>query len=71
MGGGSKAINPDSLGLAGFPERAITNQSSAQQRSGFRVRIDLGDWKAKAFISHGIFGVTSIERVTSKSSRFA
>src|SRR5581483_7014502 len=62
----AEAVNPQSLRLASFGQRAIPNHARTEQRRSLGIGIFWRHGKTKPFICHCVFCVTAIERVPRK-----
>src|SRR4029453_17670131 len=70
VGSGAKPVNPQALGIAGLSKRAISNQSSTEERSRGDIVERVRKSIAIVSMNEGEFGVSSIQRVACKVSLF-
>src|SRR6185437_13224002 len=63
----AKTVDAQSFRIAGLHQRTITDQSRAQQRRGFGIRVTFRNGKTKAFVRNGVFCVTTIDVVTGEA----
>ena len=61
--GRAEAVEPEPLGVAREPERAIADQAGAQEGSCLETGIALGKCQAKTFIDDGVLGIAAVQVV--------
>ena len=67
----AKTIDAEPLGATRFDERAVPDQSGAEQGSGLGIGIVLGNWKTKSFIRDGKFSVAAVQRIAGEPRAIA
>ncbi|SDI86475.1 hypothetical protein SAMN05216466_13919 [Paraburkholderia phenazinium] len=67
MRGGAKPVDADPLRIACRGQRAIAEESCAQQWCRFHVRISLKQMKAVAAVGDRVLGVTAVDRIPRKT----
>src|SRR4029079_8805499 len=59
--GGAEAVQPDALGVAAHPQRAVADQARAEERRGLEVAVALGQREAVARVGDGAGGVAAVD----------
>ena len=67
----AEAVEPDALGVARHPQRAVADQPGAQQRRGLVVGIAVGDREAEALVGDGALGVAPVDVVAREARPLA
>ncbi len=63
MGGGAEAVDAEALGVAGFDQTSIADQSGAQQRRGLCVGVRVWNGKTITLIGNGVFRIAAVKCV--------
>src|SRR6516164_9206434 len=63
MRSSAESIDSEAPGLTGFDEAPEADESGAQQRRCFAIRIHLGNLNAESLVGDGEFGISSVTRV--------
>src|SRR6185503_21314711 len=59
--GGAEAVQPDALGVAAHPQRAVADQARAEERRGLEVAVALGQREAVARVGDGARRVAAVD----------
>ncbi len=57
----AEPVQPQPSGRAAHAQAAVADQPRAQQRSGLRIGIAVGDRKAEALVGHGVLGHPAVD----------
>ena len=71
VGGRAEAVQPDALGVAGEPQRAVPDQPRAEERRGLLVRVALGDREAEALVGDDVLCVSPVAVVAGEARAVA
>ena len=70
MGRRTKSIEAETMRLPGHTERAISDQSSAEEGRGLDIAVGVGDREAKTSVGHCKLRVPSVPLIAGESSAF-
>src|SRR6185503_11184986 len=59
--GGAEAVQPDALGVAAHPQRAVADQARAEERRGLEIAVALGQREAVARVGGDPRGVAAVD----------
>src|SRR5688572_10201690 len=67
MRGGAEAVNADIGRIARHPQRAISNQTGAQQRRSFSGGVSARQRETIAFVRKRVFGISAVQVIAGKA----
>ena len=71
VGRAAEAVEPEPLGVAAHPQRAVADQPRAEQRRRLEVRVAAGERQAVALVGDRELGVATVELIAGEARALA
>ena len=68
---GAEAVQPEPLGVARHPQRAVADQAGAEERRGLEILVTLGDGEAEPLVRDDALGVAAVQVVSGEAGLVA